>query len=479
LKHIAVEHQKLLTMQLPDIHHPMLDVIQVNLGLSLGRLKQSLLHNTLSSFEGYELERVRESLAYRIREKTDLDEKTRFELEACYALIKRLVLSIHECHAALDGIVSPGAFNNKTAVAPLMVTKRHVWPIDVLAAKHAIKITLGIFWVIWSGAYLGWPAGIQSMIAVIVMTAQPNLGRAHLRFNLRFWGVLIGSALGLLGLMMLSHFLSFSILLILIFISMFVSAYIAQGPESIAYFGLQMGVMIPLVLLFHNGPTVDMTFAIQRFVGVLEAALVSAFILYYIWPTQPLIELKRQLMAGLSHAEIFFKRLSLGETEDLKKEAVQIEQHNQQLLVDAQFLLFGDTREAALYAQLIRLMDDFALQIYAFTRIFDALPKNVQDVSIKISRVYIKHVLSILKAQHLCLMHKEVLCDKNLKEITGRLIRHVGYFSKKHALPDVDQIHIAALTESLLQISAGIDKVSLALQPAGSPLHVRDVTSLS
>jgi len=63
---------------------------------------------------------------------------------------------------------------------------------NISAVKHSIKISLSVLILIYMATYFSWPAGIQAIIAVVVMTAQPNLGKAHLRFHLRFLGVFVG-----------------------------------------------------------------------------------------------------------------------------------------------------------------------------------------------------------------------------------------------------------------------------------------------
>jgi uncharacterized membrane protein YccC len=479
IKHIAIENQTLAGMQQPSIHHPLEVIIKDNLSLSLARLKKAILTKNVSAFEAYELLRLRESLAFRIHQRQKYDEATLFDLEACYALLKRLIGHIQDMHSALSILFSPTGNDNKLNVERLIEHKRSIWPLDILAAKHATKITLGIVLLIWLSVYLGWPAGIQSMIAVVVMTAQTNLGRAHLRFNLRFWGVLVGSFLGLLCLIVLSHFISFSILLIFIFISMFFSSYIAQGPETISYFGIQVGVMIPLVLLFHNGPTVDMTLAIQRFVGVLEAALISAFILYYIWPEAPLVVLKKQVNLGLYHAALFFKDLSVFKLDHLKKEAIQIEQHNQQLLTDTQFLLFGDTHDAKNYAQLIHLMDQLAIQTYGLSEAVALLPQEMHTTFIRFTGIYFKKLIQVLEAQSDLNASNAGCLSENMEASIQRLMHHLSYFNKNRSVSDLDHVHIVAIEAFLLQIARSIDTVSVVLLRARSHNYVRGVTPLS
>lgn len=157
-------------------------------------------------------------------------------------------------------------------------------PIQKSALKHALRITIAIFFILWTNVYWNWPGGVQALIACTVIVAQPTLDRSYQRMHMRFWGILAGGLFGLLGIILLAHLPYFFTLVILFLIGTWAAAYVALGDQRYAYAGVMAGVIVPMTLLFNQGPLGTLSIAIERFAGVFIGAAVGLIALHYLWP---------------------------------------------------------------------------------------------------------------------------------------------------------------------------------------------------
>jgi uncharacterized membrane protein YccC len=257
-----------------------------------------------------------------------------------------------------------------------VVSSRSVAPctLDKEAMHQAVKMAVGLVMVLFLSTFFAWPGAVQAMIAMTVMLAQPNLGRAHQRFTRRFLGVLCGSVLGLLGLVLISHYDYFWFLLLFVCLSMGLCSYLAMGDDRVSYFGIQAGVMVPLVMLFHNGPSVDMSLAISRFVGVLEGAAVAAVVGYVLWPKSPLVVFRGQLIHSLEAGRNLLAVLR-GQCEgDLTDCVEKMNQADNQLILDAGYLVFSHQSNGDQWQNLWRATQRMAWTGNHLIEHLDALP---------------------------------------------------------------------------------------------------------
>jgi uncharacterized membrane protein YccC len=215
-------------------------------------------------------------------------------------------------------------------------------PINTHAMKKSIKLTLAVLIMLFLHYYFGWYSGIQAVITVTVILAQPNFGRSEHRSLLRLLGVLIGGIVGLLMMMVLAQFTHFYMLAIFLFFGIFIADYIALDGEKWGYAGLQAAVMLPLILMISNEPATSMALPLHRFFGVLEGMLIAITIALLIWPENPVKQLKMKIASAL---RLYLKGFStlINErgklSKQLKRELEKTVQSHEGLLYDAEQVL--------------------------------------------------------------------------------------------------------------------------------------------
>ena len=85
---------------------------------------------------------------------------------------------------------------------------------------------------------------------------------------------------------LLPHFL---LLAGLLFLGQFVAAYLTQTAGKYAYAGLQMGLVLPMVVVAPRTEFGSLTPAVQRLEGVL-LGLVASVVVAGLWPRFPLTD---------------------------------------------------------------------------------------------------------------------------------------------------------------------------------------------
>jgi len=231
------------------------------------------------------------------------------------------------------------------------------------AIKHTIKIVLSIVVIYVINLLLGMDSiiSMQAMIAAIVIAAQANLAMSHHRTRLRIVGIVAGGLYGAVALALLTLWPSASLLIALLFIGIFAFSYIGLGRESIAYAGLQAGVILPLILLVGSGPVGSMTFGIDRFLGYFEGAAVALLIVHFIWPAHPLQIIKQRLQNAMKETGRFYQQIIAIDLPSKKLEARLTENIN--LFEESKFLLYGRTSVLEQTQSLINTLDDILVEL--------------------------------------------------------------------------------------------------------------------
>jgi uncharacterized membrane protein YccC len=130
--------------------------------------------------------------------------------------------------------------------------------------------------------WLGLPAE-QALVSVLLLTVTPGIHELLEKSGLRIAGALAGAAWATGSFFFLNWVPHFLLLLVLLFFGMFVASYLTRTGGSHSYFGLQMGLVLPLVLVVPAQEFGDLTSARLRLEGV-AAALVCSVLVGVFWP---------------------------------------------------------------------------------------------------------------------------------------------------------------------------------------------------
>ncbi len=339
----------------------------------------------------------------------------------------------------------------------------HILQLKPDALKQSSKMTLGILVMLFFEQYLGWPSGVQGIIAVTVLTGTPNLGRAHWKFYSRIAGVLAGSIIGLLALIVLNHYPSMLFVISIVYFVMGLAAYIALGSEKNSYFGVQMGVMIPLVLLMYGGPTADMTVPIDRFMGAVLGAAVAAFILYFIWPVDPKRMLINSLKQALSTGSNLFSSWHSGYRENMATCVKAIEQNDRAMIVDAQFLMDQSKHQQQHHTELSDLLNDFAQHAYLLTKALQAMDDTLYQRVTQALTPTLSQAANNMELLQKRFEEKTPVSNLQYQSITQpleKLTRRIRRQKITRRLKDNDLITIGSVQRSVTALSHTMDQIA-------------------
>jgi uncharacterized membrane protein YccC len=129
----------------------------------------------------------------------------------------------------------------------------------------------------------------KAAISVLLLTVTPHLQALILKGELRIAGALLATAWALGTFLLVSLLPHFALLAGLLFLGQFVAAYLTNTTGKYAYAGLQMGLVLPMLVVAPRTEFGSFTPAIQRLEGIL-LGLVASVVVGGLWPRFPLAD---------------------------------------------------------------------------------------------------------------------------------------------------------------------------------------------
>ena len=125
---------------------------------------------------------------------------------------------------------------------------------------------------------------LSTILTTVLITALPTYGAALRKMILRIVGAIIGGAVSLLAIIIVTpNFETLPAYLLALFIVFYVSAYCSLTSGRVAYAGKQIGTTFALVFAGLR-PSVDIYGPLWRIWGILLGTLVVAIIALILWP---------------------------------------------------------------------------------------------------------------------------------------------------------------------------------------------------
>ncbi len=127
-------------------------------------------------------------------------------------------------------------------------------------------------------------ADLSTILTTVLITALPTYGAALRKMILRIVGVLIGGAMTLLAIIIVTpNFETLPAYLIALFIVFYISSYSSLTSGRVSYAGKQIGTTFALVFAGLS-PAFDVYAPLWRIWGVLLGTLVVAIVALLVWP---------------------------------------------------------------------------------------------------------------------------------------------------------------------------------------------------
>jgi multidrug resistance protein MdtO len=163
-------------------------------------------------------------------------------------------------------------------------------------ARFALKTAIAVMASYFIYTMLDWP-GIRTAVTTCFFVALGSLGETMHKLTLRIGGALIGGAAAMLSIVyVLPQMTDIGQLALLIAAASAVSAWVATSSERLSYLGLQMAFAFFLGVLHDYGPTMELTTARDRIVGILLGNVLMTIVFSAMWPVSAL-DRARQLLA--------------------------------------------------------------------------------------------------------------------------------------------------------------------------------------
>jgi uncharacterized membrane protein YccC len=170
---------------------------------------------------------------------------------------------------------SESTLHIETGTAPLLPLRRD-W------LNHSGMLVVSSLLVVLLCHWLELPVE-TSIFSVFMVSVAPDVQAALRKGELRLLGALLAvawAALTFIAVVRMPHLLMLTVML---FVGMFLAAYLARVGGSYAYAGVQMGLVVPLLVVVPLNEFGDLQAAWQRIQGIL-AAIFAMVLVGSVWP---------------------------------------------------------------------------------------------------------------------------------------------------------------------------------------------------
>ena len=125
---------------------------------------------------------------------------------------------------------------------------------------------------------------LNTILTTVIITALPTYGAALRKMNLRIVGAIIGGAISLLTIIVVTpNFETLPAYLLAVSVVFYISAYSSLSSGRVAYAGKQIGTTFALVFTGLS-PALDIYEPLWRIWAILLGTLVVAFVTFMLWP---------------------------------------------------------------------------------------------------------------------------------------------------------------------------------------------------
>lgn len=161
-------------------------------------------------------------------------------------------------------------------------------PIRADWLNHSLMLTASAMFVLVLTQWLDLPTE-KAVISIFMISMTAHVQAALLKGKLRLLGAGLAIAWAGVTFVLVSRVPHFLVLWIMLVLGTLLAAYLTRVGGANAYAGVQMGLVLPLLLVVPVHEFGDVTSAWQRIEGIL-VALVAALLIGSLWPNFPHFE---------------------------------------------------------------------------------------------------------------------------------------------------------------------------------------------
>ncbi len=150
-------------------------------------------------------------------------------------------------------------------------------PLNYERLNHSFMLVVTVALTQLLTSYLNLPTA-TTITSLMLLTIAPDLQSMLRKGELRLLGAVLGTAWALGSFLLLVQLPHFLLLEALLFLGMFLAAYLTRTSQTYSYVGLQMGLVLPMVLVLPLRECVSIHAGLQRLEGIVIAVIMSVVV---------------------------------------------------------------------------------------------------------------------------------------------------------------------------------------------------------
>lgn len=163
-----------------------------------------------------------------------------------------------------------------------------LWPIRSEWLNQSMMLAVTVMLTLLGAHVLGLSPD-KAAISVMMLTVTPHVQAMILKGELRIAGALLATAWGIITFILVGLLPHLPLLACMLFLGQFLAAYLTRASALYSYAGLQMGLVLPMLIVAPRSDFGSLNPAAQRLEGII-LGLVAAVAVAVLWPSFPLTE---------------------------------------------------------------------------------------------------------------------------------------------------------------------------------------------
>jgi uncharacterized membrane protein YccC len=163
-----------------------------------------------------------------------------------------------------------------------------LWPVRGDWLSQSLMLAVTVLLTLLGAHALDLPPE-KAAVSVMMLTVTPHVQAMVLKGELRIAGALLASVWALGTFLVVGVLPHFPLLAGLLFLGQFTAAYLTRTAGEYAYVGVQLGLVLPMLVVAPPTEFGSLTPAVQRLEGIL-LGLAASVVVAVLWPRFPLAD---------------------------------------------------------------------------------------------------------------------------------------------------------------------------------------------